>query len=99
MLYQLPTHQVFFSSINKLEIGGIPFISPQKKPYRNEALTYYREIADRHQISIQAFEKVMDVTKKDGVCYIKTETKQAEKKTYRARKVNMSRWNYDQANQ
>ena len=97
-LYHFPTHQVFFSSSNKLEIGGIPFISPQKKPYRNEALTYYREIADRHQISIQAFEKVMDVTKKDGVFYIKTETKQAEKKTYRARHVIMATGYYDQPN-
>src|SRR5690625_3875125 len=56
-LYQFPTHQVFFSSSDKLEIGGVPFISPQKKPYRNEALTYYREIALRHQLRIQAFEK------------------------------------------
>ncbi|HLS60373.1 MAG TPA: YpdA family putative bacillithiol disulfide reductase [Virgibacillus sp.] len=97
-LYQFPTHQVFFSSSDKLEIGGVPFISPQKKPYRNEALTYYREIALRHQLRIQAFEKVIEVTKSGHVFYIQTENNHAEKKSYQATHIIMATGYYDQPN-
>lgn len=97
-LYHFPTHQVFFSSSNKLEIGGVPFISHRSKPLRNEALTYYREIALRHQIRIQAFEKVTEITKIDNIFSIKTEANTDLKKSYQARHVIVATGYYDQPN-
>lgn len=43
-LYNYPTHQTFFSTSEKLAIGDVPFIVEERKPRRNQALVYYREV-------------------------------------------------------
>ncbi|PYZ94485.1 hypothetical protein CR194_02835 [Salipaludibacillus keqinensis] len=60
-LYKYPTHQQFFSSSEKLSIGNIPFYSTERKPKRNEALVYYRQVVKQNQLRIQAFEEVIQV--------------------------------------
>jgi thioredoxin reductase (NADPH) len=44
-LFHYPAHMTFFTTAELLEIGGIPFPSPNAKPTRNEALQYYRRVA------------------------------------------------------
>ncbi|OOR62213.1 FAD-dependent oxidoreductase, partial [Bacillus mycoides] len=46
-VYHYPTHQTFFSSSEKLEIGDVAFITENRKPVRNQALAYYREVVKR----------------------------------------------------
>jgi thioredoxin reductase (NADPH) len=41
-LYNYPTHMVFFTTPELLEIGGLPMTSLNEKPGRTEALKYYR---------------------------------------------------------
>ena len=43
----------FFSTSEKLEIGGVPFVSIASKPTRNEALEYYRRVAIKEQLNIK----------------------------------------------
>lgn len=62
-IYHYPTHQTFFSTSAKLEIGEVPFITIDYKPRRNEALTYYREVVKRKGIHVKAYEKVLNVLK------------------------------------
>ncbi|MFT4413123.1 YpdA family putative bacillithiol disulfide reductase [Fredinandcohnia humi] len=62
-IYHYPTHQTFFSSSEKLEIGEVPFITQNRKPKRNQALAYYREVVKRKKINVRAFEKVTKVEK------------------------------------
>src|SRR5258705_9161131 len=45
-LYYYPTNMVFFTTPELLEIGDIPFTSANQKPTREEALVYYRNVAD-----------------------------------------------------
>ena len=45
-LFHYPAHMTFFTTSELLEIGDIPFPSPNAKPTRNEALEYYRKVAD-----------------------------------------------------
>ncbi len=71
-IYHYPTHQTFFSSSEKLEIGGIPFITENRKPHRNQALSYYREVVKRSRLRINAFEKVTEVVKQDGGFIVST---------------------------
>lgn len=92
-IYRYPTHQTFFSTSEKLEIGGIPFVTVNRKPKRNEALTYYREVAKRTNIRIRRFETVLNVHKKDGFFTVKT-----DKRTYRARYVVIATGYYDSPN-
>lgn len=62
-LYHYPVNMQFFSTSERLEIGGIPFVSANAKPYRNEALEYYRRVAVSNSIHIHLFEKADEVKK------------------------------------
>ncbi|MGE6629503.1 YpdA family putative bacillithiol disulfide reductase [Bacillus sp. NPDC077027] len=65
-IYHYPTHQTFFSSSEKLEIGDVAFITENRKPFRIQALSYYREVVKRKHLRIHAFEKVQSVSKSNG---------------------------------
>jgi thioredoxin reductase (NADPH) len=60
-LYNYPLYMTFFSTADRLEIGGMPFASIHPKPNRAEALEYYRRVADAHQLNINLFEEVTGV--------------------------------------
>lgn len=57
-IFKYPTHQTFFSTADKLEIGGVPFVIEERKPRRNQALSYYREVVKRKNLRVHSFEKV-----------------------------------------
>lgn len=65
-LYNYPVNMTFFSTSERLEIGGIPFVSNNAKPVRGEALEYYRRATIAHQLRVHLFEKVLTVTKSDN---------------------------------
>jgi thioredoxin reductase (NADPH) len=60
-LYHYPDNMTFFSTSERLEIGGIPFMSTLPKPRRDEALEYYRRVAVTYQLNIHLFEEVTSV--------------------------------------
>jgi thioredoxin reductase (NADPH) len=92
-IYHYPTHQTFFSTSEKLEIGEVPFITDSYKPKRNQALVYYREVAKRKQLRINAFERVTKVSKRDDLFQIDT-----NKHTYCAHYVVIATGYYDHPN-
>jgi len=71
-LYNYPDNMTFFSTSERLEIGGVPFVSNNPKPTRNEALEYYRRVAASADIHFHLFEKVVDVKKKKALFSIQT---------------------------
>ena len=64
-LFNDPVNMTFFSTSERLEIGGIPFVSNNPKPTRSEALEYYRRVAVSNKINIHLFEKVESVKKEN----------------------------------
>lgn len=60
-LYNYPVNMTFFSTSERLEIGGVPFVSNNAKPTRPEALEYYRRVALSYHVNIHLFEKVVSV--------------------------------------
>jgi thioredoxin reductase (NADPH) len=68
-IYQYPTYMQFFSTAELLEIGGIPFTSPADKPTRREALQYYRDVALRRQLRIQAYETARTIFRRSPPLY------------------------------
>ena len=80
-LYNYPTHQTFFSTSEKLAIGDVPFIIEERKPRRNQALVYYREVVNAHQIQVNRFEKVERVEKK-GEGFVVSTTKDCYETPY-----------------
>ncbi len=89
-LYNYPSTMTFFSTSEKLEIGGIPFVTISNKPTRAEALEYYRRVATSNQLPINLFEEVTAV-KKEGDSFIIT----TGKTSYQAKKVILSSGFYD----
>lgn len=71
-LYNYPVNMTFFSTSERLEIGGIPFVSNNPKPTRAEALEYYRRVAISGGANINLFEEVTDVIKANNVFYVQT---------------------------
>ncbi|MFJ7696854.1 YpdA family putative bacillithiol disulfide reductase [Lysinibacillus fusiformis] len=65
-IYHYPTHQTFFSTSERLGIGDVPFIIEGRKPKRNQALVYYREVVRLKNIQVNRFEKVQSVVKANG---------------------------------
>src|SRR3981081_3509681 len=45
-LFHYPSNMTFFTTPELLEIGDIPFSSPNQKPRRNAAVDYHRESAE-----------------------------------------------------
>ncbi|RYG73627.1 YpdA family putative bacillithiol disulfide reductase [Lentibacillus lipolyticus] len=97
-LYHFPTHQTFFSSSDKLEIGGIPFITDRQKPVRNQALAYYRSVARREDVRIHSYEKVQGITSVDSGFHINTVKNSGEVQEYAAENVIIATGYYDQPN-
>ena len=52
-IFHYPAHMTFFTTSERLEIGGIPFPSPNAKPTRSEALEYYRQVAAYYRLDIR----------------------------------------------
>ena len=74
-LYNYPINMTFFSTSEKLEIGGIPFVSNNIKPTRPEALEYYRRVAVSNKLPIKLQEKVLHI-KPAGDAYEVVSTKE-----------------------
>src|SRR5699024_10778386 len=74
-------------------------ITEKQKPVRNQALSYYREVAIRKNLRVNAFEKVSNITPSDGNNIgVETERKDGEKQTYSADNVIIATGYYDQPN-
>jgi thioredoxin reductase (NADPH) len=81
-LYHYPVNMTFFSTSERLEIGGVPFVSNNSKPTRNEALEYYRRVAVSYELTIHLFEEVKAVEKVANVFSLRT-----AKNTYYAENI------------
>ncbi len=85
-----PYYMRFFSTADRLEVGGIPFTIPEKNPSRQEALVYYRRVVEHFGIKVRQYESVETITGKEGDFRIRTLTKAGEEVEHRARYVVMA---------
>ncbi|MBX0333310.1 YpdA family putative bacillithiol disulfide reductase [Pontibacter sp. HSC-14F20] len=73
-LFNYPLNMTFFSTADRLEIGGFPFPSIHPKPNRSEALEYYRCVADTGGLNLRLFEEVTGI-KQEGALYLTSTNK------------------------
>jgi len=62
-LLRYPLYMTFFSTPEKLEIGGVPFVTAGDKPTRREGLTYYRKVAEYFELDVRQYHEVRGVTR------------------------------------
>jgi thioredoxin reductase (NADPH) len=97
-LFHYPSHMTFFTTPELLEIGNIPFPSPNPKPTRNEALQYYRLVAAHYKLDVRQYERVERVDGADGGFTVHTEDRFGRPGLLWARKLIVSTGYYDLPN-
>jgi thioredoxin reductase (NADPH) len=61
-----PTYARFFSTAEKLGLGGLPFVVATEKPTRRDALVYYRAAVKYFGIKLRQYERVTSIDKSDS---------------------------------
>ncbi len=97
-LFHYPAHMTFFTTPELLEIGDMPFSSPNQKPTRSEALEYYRKVAEHYSLDIRQYQHVNGVSGSDGDFRVHTTDRFDRKQDLRARKLIVSTGYYDLPN-
>ena len=92
-LFHYPTNMVFFSTSERLEIGGVPFVSHGDKPTRREALEYFRRVVNSWNLNVKTYEKVLEIKDRNGEYEVVT-----DKQSYKTRNVIIATGFYDKPN-
>jgi thioredoxin reductase (NADPH) len=97
-LFHYPAHMTFFTTPELLEIGDMPFSSPNQKPTRAEALEYYRKVAQHYELNVRLYENVDRISGSDDDFNVHTTDRFGRGLTHRARKLVVSTGYYDLPN-
>jgi thioredoxin reductase (NADPH) len=97
-LYHYPSHMTFFTTSELLEIGDIPFPSPNAKPSRNEALEYYRQVAAFYKLDVRQYHRVDRIAGQDGAFQVHTTDRFGRPGLIHARKLAVATGYYDLPN-
>lgn len=89
-IFNYPTNMTFFSTSERLEIGGVPFVSHGDKPTRREALEYYRRIKSSWNLNVNMYEKVFEIDDADSGFVVRT-----SKDSYLCRNIIIATGYYD----
>lgn len=92
-IYNYPVNMTFFSTSERLELAGIPFMSVGAKPTRTEALEYYRRIYFLFDLKVNLYEEVKTLKKVGEFFQIHT-----SKGAYKSRKIVLATGFYDLPN-
>ena len=70
---EYPTDATFFSTAPTLALGGLPFVTPDSKPTRRDALAYYRAVVEYFSLAVRQFERVVAIEGSAGAFVVHTE--------------------------
>ena len=82
-----PTYVRFFSTAEKLSLGGMPFVISTEKPSRRDALAYYRAVVRHFGINLRQYERVSSVERTANGFDVRSVTRGGEEKLTRAKAV------------
>ncbi len=97
-LFNYPSNMTFFTTPELLEIGDIPFSSPNQKPTRQEALEYYRKVTEFYHLDVRQYEPVQKIEGSDNNFVVYTTNIHGHKREYHARKLILATGYYDRPN-
>jgi thioredoxin reductase (NADPH) len=98
-IFHYPANMTFFTTPELLEIGDLPFTTAHQKPTREEALEYYRKVAEHYHMPIAQYQWVKTVNGRDGELHITTTDRLGRVFDYQTRKLIVATGYYDMANQ
>ena len=94
-LLHYPTEMVFFTTPELMEIGGLPFVSPNDKPSRMEALRYYRRATDTYNLAIAFDHKVEQISRDGGAFVVHARHSRGDHASWRGRYIVLATGAYD----
>jgi thioredoxin reductase (NADPH) len=97
-LFHYPANMTFFTTPELLEIGDIPFSSPHQKPTRQEALEYYRNVAQHYKLDVRQYQQVMNLSGSDGTFHVTTRDAHQKTHQYFSKKIVLATGYYDRPN-
>lgn len=97
-LFHYPANMVFFTTPELLEIGDIPFTTANQKPNRQEALEYYRNVAEHYRLDIRQYQRVTAVKGSNGAFQVSTIDRHEKGHTYQSKKLVVATGYYDLPN-
>ena len=97
-LFNYPANMTFFTTSELLEIGDVPFPSPHAKPTRQEALEYYRKVAQHYCLDVRQYHRVQSVTGADGDFQVMARDMHDRPSCFRTRKLVVAIGYYDRPN-
>ncbi|MGI4758656.1 MAG: YpdA family putative bacillithiol disulfide reductase [Janthinobacterium lividum] len=97
-LFHYPAHMTFFTTPELLEIGNMPFSSPNQKPTRSEALEYYRKVSEHFDLDVRQYHLVEGVDGSDGDFQVRTKDRFERTRVFHAKKLIVSTGYYDLPN-
>lgn len=93
-----PTHMTFFSTAERLEIGGVPFVIVGDRPTRREALRYYQRVTRDHDLDVRQYEEVVGVEAADDAFMVSTWSERRGPRRCRAGAVVVATGYFDSPN-
>jgi thioredoxin reductase (NADPH) len=85
-----PYYMRFFSTADRLEVGGVPFPIPEKNPSRREALVYYRRVVQHFALDVRQYEKVESISGVEGAFVLRTQRTSGREGAYQAGRIVMA---------
>lgn len=93
-----PLGMTFFSTPERIEIGGIPLVASGEKPTRRDGLIYYRRVAEHYRLDVRVREEVVAARRLADGGFELDVRRPHDTVTYRAANVVVATGYYDQPN-
>lgn len=97
-IYRYPTYMTFFTTSERLEVGGHPLVTATDKPTRKEALEYYRKVVHNEALEIDAFTEVTGLRREADGFVLDARHRDGSEATLHARKVMLATGYFDHPN-
>jgi thioredoxin reductase (NADPH) len=97
-LYHYPVNMVFFTTPELLEIGDLPMVCLGEKPTRNEALKYYRKVAEHYDLDLRLGQRVGRIDGALGNFTVHTYAEDGTKHQYSTHRLIIATGYYDLPN-
>ncbi|MDZ7705197.1 MAG: YpdA family putative bacillithiol disulfide reductase [Trueperaceae bacterium] len=94
-IYDYPTYMTFFTTSDRLEIGGHPMVTATDKPTRKEALDYYRKVTAAEKLDVRQYTEATGLTRTPGGFDVRLNPERGEPQTMSARRVAIATGYFD----
>ncbi len=78
---QYPAYATFFSTAEKLSLGGLPFVIAEAKPTRRDALAYYRAVVTYFGLTVRQYEQVTGLDGAEGAFVVHSRKGRDDRRT------------------